>query len=689
MNFKKDWYNYRLKFMDTNLLARPTLSAPGGLVTPGFTVTLTPAAEAGSSVVYTLDGTDPRLPGGGISPKALVSAGAAVVGVSTNVELFVRSRNPSHSNLTGANNSPSNGPPLNSIWSGPRVASFYVSIPALRITELMYHPYPPPAGNTNDQDNFEYVELTNTGTNALSLIGYRFTNGIDFTFTATNRVTSLAAGGRVLVVKNYAAFATRYPGATNLVAGEYGGNLDNAGERLALIGPMAEPVLDFSYDTTWYPLTDGEGFSLVVVNEGASPGAWTNAAQWRMSAYDGGSPGVADPAPVPVLPVLVNELLPFAAGGGADAVEFYNPNGVAVDIGGWYLTDNYNQPRKYQIAAGTVVPAGGYRVLYETDTFGVVGPTNAYGSTNGFGFSSRGEEVYLFSGDGLGNLTGYYHGFGFGAAEEGLTFGRYVSSEGREHFELEAGPTLGGGNAGPRVGPLVLSELMYHPPDVGTNDNTWDEFIEVQNISADAVLLFDPLAPTNTWELTGGVDYVFPTNLILGAGQYALVVNFDPGNGVLLTNFVAKYGVPAGVLVVGPYGGKLNNLGDTVELKKPYLQLGTAPVWVLMDKIEYSSGAPWPCGTDGTGVSLQRQVAGAFGNDPANWAGALPTAGRANAVVPAGGPVVSVLPIQQIALPNERASFSAAVECSPPPYSYQWWFNGDGHHPRHQRDLCD
>ena len=303
-------------------------------------------------------------------------------------------------------------------------------------------------------------------------------------------------------------------------------------------------------------------------------------------------------------------------------------------------------------------------------------PLGRWGTPNAFGFSSKGEEVYLFSGDGLGNLTGYYHGFGFGAAEEGLTFGRYVSSEGREHFELEAGPTLGGGNAGPRVGPLVISELMYRPPDVGTNDNTWDEFIEVQNISADAVLLFDPLAPTNTWGLTGGVDYVFPTNLILGAGQYALVVNFDPGNGVLLTNFVAKYGVPAGVLVVGPYGGKLNNLGDTVELKKPYLQLGTAPVWVLMDKIEYSSGAPWPCGTDGTGVSLQRQVTGAFGNDPANWAGALPTAGRANAVVPPGAPVVDSPPVDTVGLKGGAAGFGVGA-CGPPPYSFQWWFDGN------------
>ena len=96
-------------------------------------------------------------------------------------------------------------------------------------------------------------------------------------------------------------------------------------------------------------------------------------------------------------------------------------------------------------------------------------------------------------------MSGYAHGFGFGAAEDWMSFGRYVSSEGREHFVAQVANSLGTNNVGPRVGPVVISELMYEPAGVGTNDNTLDEFIELQNITGDAVRLFDPLAPTNTW----------------------------------------------------------------------------------------------------------------------------------------------------------------------------------------------
>jgi hypothetical protein len=663
VKWTKDWYTNRLYFIDTNFLDRASFSAKGGLVPSGFSLTLIPAAEPGSSIYYTLNGTDPRLPGGGISPQAFSSSGPALLSINSNVRVFARSRNPNHANLTGANN-----PPINSLWSGPRVDSFYVSIPTLRITEIMYHPQPLP-GNTNDANNFEYLELTNVGSNTLSLIGFQFTNGITFTFTATNRVTSLAPGGRVLLVKSLAAFALRYPTVTNLVAGEYSGSLDNAGEELALIGPMGEPILDFSYDPNWYPLADGEGFSLVAVNENAPPSAWTNAVQWRMSAYDGGSPGAADSALVPVLPVLVNELLSLPVPPACDAVELFNPNGSPADIGGWYLTDNYDVPKRYRIPDGTFIPAYGFMLFYETNSFGAPGLPDA------FGFSSKGEDVYLFSGDSLGRLTGYAHGFSFGAAEDMRNFGRYVTSDGQEHFELQAANTLGTTNGLPRVGPVVINELMYHPPDVGGIDNTLDEYIELLNITASPVPLFDPAAPTNTWQVKGGVDFIFPTNVTLPAGQYLLLVNFDPGDTNLLASFVAKYAVPGGVLIFGPYGGKLNNGGDSVEVKRPTLQLGVDPAWVLLEKVQYSDGAPWPCGTSGSGVSLQRQQAGAFGNDPLNWAGLNPTAGRANIMVAPGAPVIVSPPVDRVAVAGGNTTFSVGV-CGPPPYTYRWQFNG-------------
>ena len=82
------------------------------------------------------------------------------------------------------------------------------------------------------------MELKNYGQHPLNLAGFKFTRGIEFTFQAGDRVTQLAPGARVMIVKNTAAFASRYPGALEWVGGRYTGSLDNGGERLTLEGPL-------------------------------------------------------------------------------------------------------------------------------------------------------------------------------------------------------------------------------------------------------------------------------------------------------------------------------------------------------------------------------------------------------------------------------------------------------------------
>ena len=81
----------------------------------------------------------------------------------------------------------------------------------------------------------------------------------------------LNPGESIVVVHNRAAFISRY-GTGIRVAGEFSGSLDNAGESLTLLGPLGEPILDFSYDPSWYPITDGGGFSLVAADLTAPAG---------------------------------------------------------------------------------------------------------------------------------------------------------------------------------------------------------------------------------------------------------------------------------------------------------------------------------------------------------------------------------------------------------------------------------
>lgn len=546
-----------------------------------------------------------------------------------------------------------------SSWSDP--LAFY-TLPAdvlgdlqrsLVFSEIMYNP--PNDGPING-DDLEFLELKNLGARTLDLSGLYFSQGVTFTFA--NGVT-LAPGQTLLLARNPAVLQGKHPGLQ--VHGAYGGRLDNAGETLTITHPHGTDVLSLTYnDRPPWPVTpDGYGFSLVLADAASRT--------YRASSARGGSPGADDP-PSTMAPVLVNELLSHTELPALDAIELHNPTDAPVDVGGWFLSDEATVPRKYRIPPDTIIPARDF-VVFDESHF-----NTPPGAATGFALSSAGDNVYLFSADAGGTLTGYQHGADFGAAESGVTFGRHVSSDGREHFVAQTAPTLGASNAGPRVGPVVFSEIMYHPPDLGAQDNARDEFIEMVNLTTNTTPLFDPLAPANTWQLKGGVDYCFPTNVSLAPGEHALLVSFDPADSTQALAFRAQYHLSADVKLFGPYAGKLNNAGDDVELKKPLLQDATNTAYVLVDKVDYFDQAPWPPGADGAGLSLQRKDPRAYGNDPAHWIAAWPSASAPSASqgVP---PVISSQPASQVAAVGHAVAFSVGASGTDP-LGYQWRFNG-------------
>ena len=166
----------------------------------------------------------------------------------------------------------------------------------LRISEIQYHPTVPTAAEETvmpavTEDDFEYLELVNTGTTTLTLTGARFTQGIDFTFPTS----TLAAGARVIVAKNPAAFALRHPGTTVAVLGPCNGVLANGGEKIELVDAVGENILDFEYKDGWYPATDGTDRSLVLRTPATTPyDDFGNPQRWAISATTSGSPGNAD-----------------------------------------------------------------------------------------------------------------------------------------------------------------------------------------------------------------------------------------------------------------------------------------------------------------------------------------------------------------------------------------------------------
>ncbi len=595
-------YSDRLGWIDDHMDDRTGAAPP-----PAFFINGTPADTGGNisipdtltmtgssgTIYYTLNGTDPRQP---LTGNAVGTAYSGGITLNKSVDVRARIKN-------------------GSSWSAMNRALFADDRPlnSLRITEIMYHP--PNPGE-------EYVELRNIGATPISLNLCAFTDGIEFTFPDM----TLAAGQYILVVENQAAFVARY-GAGHLIAGEFniGSSLDNSGEEIVLRDAAGREIHDFDYND-WYPITDGRGFSLCIIDPAnADLTLWDRKAGWQACNVEGGSPGSANTANVVANgSIVINEALTHTDDAGGDWIELHNTTGAPIDIGGWFLSDNLDDLKKYQIAPGMAIAAGGYVVFTQDANFGLA--SSDPGRITGFGLSELGESIFLSSGSG-GNLSG---GFSisedFGAAANGVTFGRHTKSAASGYgvdFVSMVKPTMGAENSGPLVPPVVIKEIMYNPsPD----QDELAEYIELFNRSSRTVNLYDAANPSNTWRFTKGIDYTFPPGVSIPAGAHVLVVRTDPDV------FRYVHNIPLTRAIYGPYSDALGNDGETLELSMPGApEPGLVP-YIRTEKVTFSDGShpvdgdPWPTGADGTvGYSLQRRDADDYGNDVGNWLAAEPT----------------------------------------------------------------
>jgi hypothetical protein len=185
--------------------------------------------------------------------------------------------------------------PVEFVATSPDISAY---VAALRISEVHYHPLPSTAEEEQqgwNASDFEFVEIHNAGDREIDLTDVRFTKGIDFDFP---RGTIITAGSYLLVVKNQAAFESRY-GSGLPVNGEWemDNKLDNGGENLRLSFGAGIPIIEFRYDNNqpWPEGADGEGFSLTLHTPSASqPDDHSSPAAWRVSRLPGGSPGKHD-----------------------------------------------------------------------------------------------------------------------------------------------------------------------------------------------------------------------------------------------------------------------------------------------------------------------------------------------------------------------------------------------------------
>jgi hypothetical protein len=259
----------------------PVLTQHGGSVSTGYELSFEGAT---ANLFYTKDGSDPYA---FVSDTIEVSDSAVayenpipVTGTTT-----VKARYYSKSIFGGVT------------WSALTEATFTLGTDDLQISELMYHPTAPTdaerASGWTSASQFEYLVIMNTGASVADLNGVVFDAGVDFDFSDSS-IKTMGAGENVILVRNLAAFESRY-GKGHPVAGEYGGKLDDSGETLRLLDGNGSVIHAFRYEDSepWPVNADGGGATLVLSDPPSKPDS-SEAESWSegtaLQGEGGGGP---------------------------------------------------------------------------------------------------------------------------------------------------------------------------------------------------------------------------------------------------------------------------------------------------------------------------------------------------------------------------------------------------------------
>ncbi len=164
----------------------------------------------------------------------------------------------------------------------------------LVINEIMYNPFEsrPAFGEPVEERPGEYIELYNRGSLPISLEGFSFTKGIQFTFTSEHSL----GPGEYLVVAEDPDYMRETYGIDNVV-GPWEGGLQNDDETVRLRDPVGNVVDEVKYyeGGDWPELADGEGSSLELIDphqDNSYGSAWaasdeTGKAAWTELSYTG------------------------------------------------------------------------------------------------------------------------------------------------------------------------------------------------------------------------------------------------------------------------------------------------------------------------------------------------------------------------------------------------------------------
>lgn len=106
-----------------------------------------------------------------------------------------------------------------------------------------------------------------------------------------------------------------------------------------------------------------------------------------------------------------------------DWIELYNKSTSAVDLSGWYISDNPDKRAKWQIPTGTTIPANGYLIIWADEDSSQNTATSLHCN---FKLSASGESVFLTQKD----TTIIADQVTFGTQKSDITWGRRPNGTG-------------------------------------------------------------------------------------------------------------------------------------------------------------------------------------------------------------------------------------------------------------------
>ncbi|OGU48233.1 MAG: hypothetical protein A2000_11285 [Ignavibacteria bacterium GWB2_36_8] len=236
----------------------------------------------------------------------------------------------------------------------------------LIINEIHYNPM--------DGDNYEFVEIVNAGESTININNFKFIGDISYQFEDE----IIASGEYFILAKD----KNLYEGRGYKVYQWQSGGLQNNQGNLLFLDDKGN-TLDFvNYDNPtvggWWPKEpDGFGPSLELQNTSLENMV---SHSWRSSYNDGGTPGRSNNSNQ-VTDLFINEFLASNNNVNSDEngeyddwIEIFNNNSYQVNIGGLFITDNLDNPCKYQIpyysTELTTIPAKSHILLWADDQTG-------------------------------------------------------------------------------------------------------------------------------------------------------------------------------------------------------------------------------------------------------------------------------------------------------------------------------